>query len=87
MNVPTYTYEVITTGELVEVEQRITELAHTVLELDGELRTVRRVIVSAPRFNLVSGAAGGWSNTGYAKPEHERKAEATLGRPLFKAAK
>lgn len=82
----TYLYEIISTGETIEVEQKITEPAHTVLEIDGELHTVRRLISGVPSFTLVSGASGGWSSTGYAKPENQRQAEQVLGRPLNKPA-
>jgi hypothetical protein len=83
---PTYDYEIITTGQVIQVEQSIKEPAHTVLELDGELRCVRRLISGAPRFNLISGDSGGWSEAGYSKLPHERKAEAKLGRKLTKRA-
>lgn len=83
----TYDYEVITTGQVIQVEQRISEPAHTVLEIDGELRCVKRLISGTPGINFVAGPSGGWASTGYAKPEHERKAEQVLGRPLVKAAR
>jgi hypothetical protein len=76
----TYTYQVISTGETLEVEQRITEPAHEVLEVDGEFVNVRRLISGAPGFNLVSGASGGWSETGYAVPLNKRKLNARLGK-------
>lgn len=82
----TYDYEVISTGAVVQVEQRITEPAHTVLEIEGEMRRVRRLISGAPRFNLVSGESGGWAAAGYSKLPHERRAEAKLGRKLTKRA-
>lgn len=84
---PTYDYEVITTGQIVQVEQRITEPAHTVLDIDGELRTVRRLISGAPKAHLIAGDTGGWSSSGYSKKPHERRAEAVLGRKLVKAAR
>lgn len=83
----TYDYEIISTGAVVQVEQRITEPAHTVLELGGEMCRVRRLISGAPQVHLIEGDSGGWSNTGYAKRPHERRAEAKLGRKLTKAAR
>jgi predicted nucleic acid-binding Zn ribbon protein len=64
----TYTYLVEATGQVIEVEQRITEEAHTVLEFDGELVTVRRLISRAPGFQLKPGPSGGWTSQGYALP-------------------
>jgi predicted nucleic acid-binding Zn ribbon protein len=58
---PHYDYEIITTGKIVTVEQSIKEPAHTVLEIDGELRTVRRVI-SNTTF-LLKGSC--WAKDGY----------------------
>lgn len=44
---------------------------------------VKRVIsASSGGFRLVSGKSGGWSSTGYSKPENARYAEKLLGRPL-----
>lgn len=83
----TYDYQVITTGQIIQVEQRITEPAHTVLEIDGELRCVRRLISGAPPAFLVDGPSGGWSSAGYSKRPHERVAEHKLGRKLVKAAR
>lgn len=84
----TYEYLVIATGQVVEVQQRISEPAHTVLEVDGELVSVKRLIsAESGGFRLVSGASGGWGSQGYSKPEHERKAEQVLGRPLLRAAR
>lgn len=83
----TYDYEVITTGQVIQVEQRISEPAHTVLEVDGELRTVRRLISGTPGFNLIAGPAGGWAESGYGHKPHELDAMRTLGRPLVKAAR
>ena len=58
----TYTYEVITTGQQIEVTQSIKEPAHTVLEIDGELRTVRRLIAGSTSFHLKGGR---WAKQGY----------------------
>jgi predicted nucleic acid-binding Zn ribbon protein len=58
---PSYDYEIITTGEIVTVEQSIKEPAHTILEIDGELRTVRRVI--SPSTFLLKGSC--WAKDGY----------------------
>jgi hypothetical protein len=69
----TYTYLVESTGQTIELEQRITEDAHTVLEIDGQLLSVRRLISGAPQVNLISGPSGGWSETGYAVPLNKRK--------------
>lgn len=83
----TYEYLVIATGETVTVEQRITEPAHTVLEIDGELRAVKRLIsAESGGFRLVSGPSGGWSSTGYAPTIQQRKAEAKLGRKCIPRA-
>jgi len=84
---PTYLYQVISTGAQLEVEQSIREPAHTVLEVDGELVSVKRLISGPGSFQLISGDSGGWSNTGYSKAPHERAAEHTLGRKLHKAAR
>ncbi len=75
----TYLYEVVKTGKTIEVQQRITEPAHTVLEIDGELVTVKRLISGAPGFNLIPGPSGGWASDGYSEPENIRKASAKLG--------
>lgn len=76
----TYEYLVISTGETVTVEQRITEPAHTVLEIDGELRSVKRLIsAESGGFRLVSGPSGGWSSGGYAPTVQQRKYEAKTG--------
>jgi hypothetical protein len=83
----TYVYQIISTGKTLEVEQRISEDAHTVLEVDGEMVSVKRLISAAPGFNLVSGPAGGWAESGYGHKPHELDAMRTLGRPLTKAAK
>lgn len=78
----TYLYEVLSTGEQVEVEQRITEAAHQTLEVNGKVEHVRRLIAGTPAFDLRSGPTGGWAASGYSKPENHRWAESTLGRPL-----
>lgn len=62
----TYEYQILTTGQIIEVEQRITEPAHEVLEIDGELVSVRRLISGAPLVNLASGGVG-WASGGYSK--------------------
>lgn len=81
----TYEYEVVGTGQVIEVQQSIKEDAHTVLEVDGELVSVRRLISSkSGGFRLVPGASGGWSDSGYSKRPHQRQAEAALGRSLIK---
>lgn len=82
----TYEYEVITTGAIVEVQQRMSDPAHTVLEIDGELRCVRRLISGAPAVQFISGPSGGWSSAGYALTPAQRKAEAKLGRRVIKRA-
>lgn len=62
----TYEYLVEATGQVVQVEQRITEDAHTVLEIDGELQTVQRLISGGTSFTLGAGGVG-WASQGYAK--------------------
>jgi predicted nucleic acid-binding Zn ribbon protein len=81
--VPTYLYQVVATGQEIEVIQSIKEPKHEVLEVDGELVTVKRLIASAVPAVLISGPSGGWASQGYSKPEHMRKAEQTLGRKLY----
>lgn len=76
----TYLYEILSTGATVEVEQRISEPAHTVLEIDGELHAVKRLISGTPRFDLRSGPSGGWSSVGYSKTLQQRKCDRKLGR-------
>lgn len=77
----TYEYEVIKTGQIIEVQQRITEDAHTVLEIDGELMSVRRLISKeSGGFRLVSGESGGWASSGYARPDNFLKFEKEMGR-------
>lgn len=84
----TYTYEVFETGELIDVEQRITDQPHEwrVAE-NGHRQAIRRVISAAAPVHFKDGPTGGWASTGYSKRPHERKAEQTLGRPLTKAAR
>jgi hypothetical protein len=86
---PTYLYEDLVTGERYECEQRITDQAHQWRLPEGETdpakgHPVRRLIASAPRFNLVSGDSGGWADQGYSKTEPQRQAEQQLGRKLHK---
>lgn len=80
----TYDYLVVSTGQVVQVEQRMSEPAHTVLEIDGELRSVKRLISAAPSFTLIPGASGGWANEGYSTPENFRKAERRLGHKVHR---
>jgi len=78
---PNYIYEIVSTGQQIEVEQRITEPAHTVLEVDGELVTVRRLISGAGNFMLMGGQ---WAADGYSQPLGVRKAEKILGKKVSK---
>ncbi len=95
----TYEYQDLDTGEVYEVEQRITESAYrSVTPIPGttgiwshfdpngpEMHPVKRLISRGAPFQLKSGPAGGWGQSGYSKPEYERKAEAQLGHPIRKA--
>lgn len=83
----TYTYEVVSTGLLVDVQHAISEPARQTLFIDGEWHLVRRVISAPAPVHFKDGPSGGWSSTGYAKRPHERQAEQTLGRKLTKAAR
>jgi len=80
---PTYRYQVIADGREVEVEQRITAPALTVLEVEGKVVSVKRLINGTPMIDLRSGPSGGWAASGYSKPENHRQAEAILGRKLI----
>lgn len=69
------------TGGTFETSQRITDPALT----EHEGRPCRRLISSmSGGFRLVSGASGGWANTGYSRNEGHRWAEQQLGRKLIK---
>lgn len=48
----TYTYEVIDTGELIEVEHTISTPAYTTYEINGKTVNVRRVINGGTGFIL-----------------------------------
>lgn len=79
----TYTYFFLSgprAGTEVDVEQRISEPAHT--EIDGH--RVKRVISAAAPVQFVSGPSGGWAESGYSKPAPHRWAESQLGRSLTK---
>lgn len=82
---PTYTYECAAGAEF-EHEARITAPALKECPVCGKC-TPKRLITGAPGVHLISGDAGGWSNTGYSKAPHERQAEQILGRKLVKAAR
>jgi putative FmdB family regulatory protein len=86
---PTYTYQ-CSAGVEFDIEQRITDpkLTHCpVCDRDPPFCEPKRLITGAPLVHLIAGDSGGWSESGYAKKEHERKAEQTLGRKLVKAAR
>ena len=76
----TYDYLVVSTGQVIQVDQRISEPAHTVLEIDGQLHTVRRLISGAPSFSLAAGGVG-WAAGGYAKTKAQVIRENTWRKP------
>lgn len=67
----TYIYEVIETGQQIEVEQSIKEPPHTVLEVDGNFHNVRRLVSGGTGFLLSQGGVG-WSKQGYSKAGQKR---------------
>lgn len=83
---PTYDY-LLETGETIQVPQRITDDALKTIFHDGRFLACKRLITGAPAVHFIEGPSGGWANTGYSKREHERQAEATLGRKLIKSAR
>ena len=81
---PTYTYE-DENGRQYEIEQRITEEAHELLEVKpGHFARVKRVISGGGGFVLKSGPSGGWASSGYGHSPAQLDAMRTLGRPLTK---
>lgn len=87
---PTYDYEILEgehVGKTIELRHSIAAPAEDHAIVNGERVKVRRVISSAPLVHFIDGPSGGWSSTGYSKREHERQAEAVLGRKLVKAAR
>ena len=78
----TYLYEVLSTGETIEVEQSIKEPAHEILEVNGSLHRVRRLISGAPKVLFMHDRTDscGWADSGYAKHEAQRKCDKKLGR-------
>jgi predicted nucleic acid-binding Zn ribbon protein len=59
---PTYVYQVIDTGEEVEVEQSISAKPLTVLEHNGRVCSVKRLIAGSSNF-ILKGSA--WGRDGY----------------------
>jgi len=101
--VPTYDYQDLVTGEVFEVEQRISEPAFThrhppsgtlhhaptsgvgLLERGGN-HPIKRLISRGAPFQLKSGPAGGWGETGYSKTSQQRAYEARTGLKTTKRA-
>lgn len=80
----TYEYEIIKTGEVIEVDQRITDAPHTTLEVNGEFHTVRRLI-STTSFHLKGNC---WAKDGYRKwpPIPNLDVLAVVGQMAYAAA-
>lgn len=78
-----------TTHQVVfETEQRITDGPLTACHHCAVPKCVpKRLVNVSSDVHFISGASGGWSNTGYSKRPHERRAEQQLGRRLIKSEK
>jgi predicted nucleic acid-binding Zn ribbon protein len=84
----TRTYMCQTHGVVFETEQRITEGPLTSCHHCAVPKCVpKRLINVEGDVHFISGDSGGWSNTGYSKRPHERRAEHRLGRKLIKSEK
>ena len=84
----TRAYQCTRTGVQFEFPQRITEGPLTQCAHCGHSKCVpKRLINLNSDVHFRSGESGGWSSTGYSKPEHERRAEGILGRKLRKSKK
>lgn len=85
----TRTYMCTTHGVVFETEQRITDGPLTSCHHCASASCVPKRLISLNDndAHFISGDAGGWSNTGYSKRPHERRAEARLGRKLIKSEK
>lgn len=71
-----------------ETEQRITDGPLAKCHHCANPRCVpKRLINVEGDVHFRSGASGGWAKDGYSKPEHERRAEQTLGRKLVRSEK
>ncbi len=77
-----------THGVVFETQQRITEGPLTECHHCAVPSCIpKRLISGGSDVHFIAGDAGGWSNTGYSKRPHERRAEARLGRKLIKSEK
>ncbi len=84
----TRTYMCQTHGVVFEAQQRISEPPLAQCQHCSSRKCVpKRLIDLGPEPHLISGPTGGWSETGYSKRPHERRAEAKLGRKLIKSEK
>lgn len=85
----TRTYMCTTHQVVFETEQRISDGPLTVCHHCASARCVPKRLISLNDndAHFISGSTGGWSNTGYSKRPHERRAEQRLGRKLIKSEK
>lgn len=94
---PAYEYLDTVTGETLTTEQRISDKAfawydaklkefHHGMKALSRYHAVKRLISGAPAVQFISGPSGGWSQTGYALTEPQRKAESKLGRKVTRRA-
>ena len=85
----TRTYQCETLGIEYEVEQRITDPKRTMCDRCSNIHCVPKSLITqnVEPVQFRAGSTGGWSNTGYAKTESERRAENALGRKLTKSEK
>jgi len=79
-----YLYECAAGAEF-EHEARITDPKLTECPVCGKC-TPKRLISGAPRVQFIAGPSGGWSSSGYALTEPQRKAEQKLGRKVIPRA-
>lgn len=78
----------ITHQVVFETEQRISDGPLTQCRHCAVAKCVpKRLISGVSEVHFIEGDTGGWSNTGYSKRPHERRAEKKLGRKLHKAAR
>lgn len=84
----TRTYMCQTHGVVFEAQQRISDPPLAECQHCSSRKCVpKRLINLGPEPHFISGPTGGWSETGYSKRPHERRAEAKLGRKLIKSEK
>lgn len=85
----TRTYMCITHQVVFETEQRITDGPLTSCHHCAVESCIPKRLISLNESDVhfISGNTGGWSNTGYSKRPHERRAEQRLGRKLIKSEK